>query len=140
MTVHPREGALTQWYTHVRTQVSKIPPNKLKLFSKKTPLNKYFVLFHIKLDPLSLPDLKKKKKKKPFYLKINIFRPLLNVKPALHIVLQKRTLLTWFFIHTCVHQYIWVAPPGQFSFPFFLLSWYCFRPWIDVYKHYQQGK
>ena len=37
----------------------KHPQSKFKLFTKKTLLNKDFVLFHIKFDPLNWPDLKK---------------------------------------------------------------------------------
>ena len=60
-------------------------------------------MFHIKFDPLNLPDFYKH----PF-LKINIFRPF-NVKRAVRVVIQKDPF-SHVFVPICVHQYVWVTP------------------------------
>ena len=64
-------------------------------FSKQTPLNEDFVLFHIKFDPLNIPD----------------HFQTINTKHALCVLLQKLTTFHMFFVLACVYL---SAPPLPF--------------------------
>ena len=123
------EGATQiDWCTHAWTQVPKIPPNKFQLISKKQTnkqTNKHiqeFVLFHIRFDPLKMPDFLEL----AVFLNINVLRPIKCEMRIIHSTeKKKKTLSTCFFLYICV-QYICVPLPPELG----MVSRRVMRRWV----------
>ena len=137
MLVDPREATQIYWCTPLWNIGFKNIPYTSLSFLQENTLDKDFVLFHIKFDPLKFARFFFK----TFFLKIIVFRPL-NAKRTLKILLQKKkkekkrkpkpktknktkqnqtppkktTPFHVLFVQACVHQYIWVPPPPQLNF------------------------
>ena len=93
------------WCAHMRTCVSKIPPKQGLAFLKKTSLEH--------LNPSDEKNKTKQKNNKQTnhnFFKINISRPLPAKCTSLVLILKekKKTPFKVFFVHPCIHKYIWV--------------------------------
>ena len=132
-------GVGWRWVTHLLMYTcmniffKNIPCKQVLAFSRKTPINKDFTLFHIKFCPLNLPEKQtntnkqnknrnnnknknkqKQQQKHPFLLKINVFRSL-NAKCTLCVLLEKRPLFQVFFFLMHVYTNVSEYPPDYFQ-------------------------
>ena len=104
-------GPLRYWCTHPWSRGSKIHPKQVSTIFKKTPLKWILNCFHIKCNPLMLPKFDRFVQKHPFFLKINVFRPL-NTKCTLRIQLQNRPIFMYAFF-SCMCTPIYPSSPRQ---------------------------